>query len=431
MYNNSPVAAAAPKKPDPFNNPTDAWPDSLNSYVGRCYAKCKTDFDKDQIDICLKGRITAAANRGELWTKDWDAEPIPSVHSERNTSTLVPNKPPVIGTLAQFQQSNNKKSNHHQQLSLLASAQAAAAAAAANGGGAMAAASSSSAGGGKKGISQVLGARLGSRAKRSSQRLAADRSQSRSRSRSTGRRRSSRSADSSCSPSPRRRRRLSSSRHSSNSSEEDYIGFNTTAAKKSKVAERLGPAAAIIHNNKKQKNKKNNKNGGGGGLMTGNKKAAAFYAQHGMVGGDVDGDSERLQQRAARFNGPSTKKQITSVASPFGGSANRKQRRSIMPNSHRIFVDDAAADGNFDLIDFHIVGTCRDLEKSFLRLTKAPAASEVRPVDVLVFSLANVKSKWLAKSDYFYACDQLKSIRQDLTVIFCDHFFFFFFEYQY
>lgn len=374
QHQQTPEPAASMKKPDPFNNPTGSWPDCLNNYVTRCYAKCKTDFDKDQIDICLKGRITAAANRGELWSKDWDAEPIPSVHSERN-NVMVP-KPPVIGTLSMFQKIKGNTMPHAPPPPQLHA---------------------------KKGLSQMLGARLGSRTKRS----ADDCSRSRSRS-PYSRKRSSRSDSSS--PSPRRK----SSRRSSNSSSDDnYKTFSSSKSSvtKTKVAERLGPS-----NNAQKISKKNQNNN-----KKKNAKKAPFYLEHSIVGGEVDGDSERLQQRAARFNG-SNKKKVPSVASSF--VPNKKRR--TMPTAHRIYIDDAA-DGNFDMIDFHIVGTCRDLEKSFLRLTKAPAPSEVRPVDVLVFSLANVKAKWLEKQDYFYACDQLKSIRQDLTVrYFLSHMHFFF-----
>ncbi|EEY17385.1 SAC3/GANP domain-containing protein [Verticillium alfalfae VaMs.102] len=63
-----------------------------------------------------------------------------------------------------------------------------------------------------------------------------------------------------------------------------------------------------------------------------------------------------------------------------------------------------------------VIGTCEVLEKRYLRLTSAPIPSLVRPEPVLHKTLDLLKKKWRKESNYSYICDQLKSVRQDLTV---------------
>lgn len=112
-----------------------------------------------------------------------------------------------------------------------------------------------------------------------------------------------------------------------------------------------------------------------------------------------------MQKRAERFgNTP-----IPTIAS----SLQVYNRRSD-PTFKKSIVQDV--EGDYELNNMHVVGTCAEIEKSFLRLTKAPEACDVRPVHILRTSLRIVKERWIDKPDYRYACDQLKSIRQDLTV---------------
>ena len=67
--------------------------------------------------------------------------------------------------------------------------------------------------------------------------------------------------------------------------------------------------------------------------------------------------------------------------------------------------------------EYAVVGTCKTMEKRYFRLTSAPDPTLVRPEPVLAKWLIELESIWAAKSrDWKYIEDQMKAIRQDLTV---------------
>ncbi|XP_069812810.1 leukocyte receptor cluster member 8 homolog [Dendropsophus ebraccatus] len=111
---------------------------------------------------------------------------------------------------------------------------------------------------------------------------------------------------------------------------------------------------------------------------------------------DPEKDSKK-ENRAARFQHGHTPKKL------------RVEPLVLqLPN-----LDDS---GNLDWNELKIVGTSQDMTKTYLRLTCAPDPSTVRPVSVLRTSLTMVKGHFKEKQDYAFACEQLKSIRQDLMV---------------
>lgn len=333
--NASPVKSVPPppaENSEPAKTDTD-WPDALYDYVARCYMKCESKVDRDMCEIMLKGKITMAANRGELFTKDWVNEPLPATlqperfkqpavqQQQQPTNNFAMQAKSPVGLLGQYQ---NKPGPSP--MDLLKSATSA----------------------NKKGISSPLNARLG---KTSNKR---------------------KSSSSSRSPSPVKKRR--------SSSDDDSYSRDRGSSKSSK-----------------KKSKKD--------------KTPAFYTKSGIGSYNDPVDSERLKKRADRFKKLSSKPSSSSIVSSFA-----TRRKFAATSAFNPIVDDNMDTDELDLMNYHIVGTCRDLEKPFLRLTRAPEASETRPVDVLIFSLQNVKDRWKEKQDYYYACDQLKSIRQDLTV---------------
>ena len=64
-----------------------------------------------------------------------------------------------------------------------------------------------------------------------------------------------------------------------------------------------------------------------------------------------------------------------------------------------------------------VIGTNKNLEKSYFRTSSLPDPSNVRPEYILKQSLALMIKKWTQNlEDYNYLLDQFRSIRQDLTI---------------
>jgi hypothetical protein len=118
---------------------------------------------------------------------------------------------------------------------------------------------------------------------------------------------------------------------------------------------------------------------------------------------------EKKQKKAKAFQND-----MTHVKSSEALERRRQRFGHVSPESSPVRSDDAPASAENPTGP--VVGTCQKLEKNYFRLTSAPKSEEVRPVPVLEEMFALLRKKWKTEHKYSYACDQFKSLRQDLTV---------------
>ncbi|TFK25588.1 hypothetical protein FA15DRAFT_590095 [Coprinopsis marcescibilis] len=92
------------------------------------------------------------------------------------------------------------------------------------------------------------------------------------------------------------------------------------------------------------------------------------------------------------------------------------QHYSASVNPYRT-RDEPEGDPNvMDWDRYTIVGTSQEIFKDYLRLTSEPKPETIRPYAVLQQTLTELKKRWREKVSYSWICNQLKSLRQDLTV---------------
>lgn len=114
-----------------------------------------------------------------------------------------------------------------------------------------------------------------------------------------------------------------------------------------------------------------------------------------------------LQLGQARFgDGAATKTTLSSLNSALSAGRNNS---SIAAPVNKKQQSTSTTEEQF-------IGENQNLEKPYLRLTTFPRKEDVRPLAVLQKSLQHIKKRYKETEDFSWSNEQLKSVRQDITV---------------
>lgn len=171
-------------------------------------------------------------------------------------------------------------------------------------------------------------------------------------------------------------------------------------------------------------------------------KLTAYYASA-IALSDTPEEKRRRENRSKRFEKHTEVNHLRSKNNGVGNFYGRRVSASVLSKNFDDGGSKAVEDMDWDALT--VKGTSQEIEKRYLRLTSAPDPAtvitsiflysflyfrvekvqilskllirkiffQVRSEEVLEKALVNVQN---SQKNYLYKCDQLKSIRQDLTV---------------
>ncbi|WOG86393.1 hypothetical protein DCAR_0205596 [Daucus carota subsp. sativus] len=152
---------------------------------------------------------------------------------------------------------------------------------------------------------------------------------------------------------------------------------------------------------------------GGASSDSDEQSLTAYYA--GAVAlADTPEEKQRRESRSKRFEkarGNRSANNYSRVKTVGAGLYTKRTHALVLKKDFEEGNSRAVEDIDWDSLT--VKGTCQEVEKRYLRLTSAPDPATVRPEEVLEKALVMVQG---SQKNYLYKCDQLKSIRQDLTV---------------
>lgn len=134
-------------------------------------------------------------------------------------------------------------------------------------------------------------------------------------------------------------------------------------------------------------------------------------------------NSQNQQQNNFQFNIQSPQnhqkpKYTTNLKSPKAAPVNEYSTKTKKNKKLKLLPQPETNEPSLDELvkEFRIVGTSQDLEKEYFRIIGEPDPKTVRPLPILIKSLDHCLEKYNQSHDYEYICEQLRCIRQDLTM---------------